>query len=665
MSQNLIHALLLPLPPLLGFWIFRLKGRVGLSYGYFLGGILAVLSLPWPEIAGYKLPSAYMGGALFGFSLFLQAHREGRQGLRRLGFGVGGATTFAAVLGLQMGLSLHYFVVFWAGSILNALLWLLFFDLGYRLTRGRYLQLRMPLTGGAALLIASLVHHLLPFGTTAMTWWASLVSGLLLGFVALGQLVWLRDQGVWVEGRGDGFRLALSMLEKAKVPEGPSLAYGIEARQPILLLNDKGAVLESNGPFGRLVGLPRQQLRGYSLISLFQGQDSSVWEDLRQQLQRQGQGSTAATLVHQDGSFQDVNLEATAFDRNMALVWVADHSEGSLGLRGGGAPGLLAEHPDLAATRRELVNAVGAIQPAAEQILQETREEGTRKAAELILLAAARLNPEATASPSLPLLDAAETLQELGPTLKRMMPAGIRVDLRGAPLPLRIPREALQRILSHLALHGRQALRRGSVILTVEPQRLGGRLWALVSLELEGEPAGAVENLLGLRWLQEQVGEARGMLELNQEPGGSIWPSIYLPVEEAEGPQAQASPLLARRVWVVAQDPLVLEAMSSLTPRAGRDALRLPPPPGLLPDPVRPESADLLVLERTDQLGRFQKRMRSFQRDAIPTLVVADAQGSPVPPLGLGLTRVGFLQKPFTAQEFVQSLLALLRVGTR
>ena len=48
---DLIAALLLPLPPWLGFWIFRRKGRIGLSYGYFLGGLLTVLALGGTGVA--------------------------------------------------------------------------------------------------------------------------------------------------------------------------------------------------------------------------------------------------------------------------------------------------------------------------------------------------------------------------------------------------------------------------------------------------------------------------------------------------------------------------------------------------------------------------------------------------------------------------------------
>lgn len=662
MPQDLLHALLLPLPPWLGFLIFRHKGRVGLSYGYFLGGILAVLSLPWPEIGGYRLPSAFMGSSLFGFTLFLQAHREGTDGLRRLIFGVGGASIFAAVVGLQMGLTLNSFAIFWVGSIFEGLLWLGLFDLGYRVTRGRLLPLRMPLTGGAVMLISTLTHHFLPFNTTALQWWASLLAGVLLGLVALQQLHWLRAQGIWVEGRGDGFRIALAMLEKQATPEALSLAYGIDAAQPMLLVNDKGVVMECNGAFGRLVDLPRHQLLGYDLIALFQGQDRTVWEDLRSQLQQTGKGRTPATLVSPDGRYQDVTLEATPFDRNMALVWVANMAEGTLALRT--PQGALIENADSEAARREMVNALGTIQPAAEQILKFTGEETTRRAAELIMVAAGRLQPGATATRNQPPLDAAATLQALLPKLQKMMPQGIKVDLRTLPLTLRIPKEALERIVTHLVLHGRQALRKGTVILTLEAPVLGGRRWGLLGLELDGEPGPKVHNLLGLGWMQEQVTTFRGMLELSQEPGGNLWPTVFLPLSE-DPPEALASPLLARRVWIVDQDPLVQEALSELAQRAGGEAHAFSDLKDLLKASRHLEPPHVLVLERTPRLERFQRTMRGFQREPIPTLVLGDGNAVPVSPLGLGLTRIGFLQKPFSGQEFIQSMLALLQASRR
>lgn len=660
MPQDLLYALLLPLPPWLGFLIFRHKGRVGLSYGYFLGGILAVLSFPWPEIGEYRLPSAFMGGSLFGFTLFLQAHREGTAGLQRLLFGVGGATVFAAVLGLQMGLSPNCFVVFWGGSIFEGLLWLLLFDAGYRLSRGRLLHLRMPLAGGAAMLLGSLTHHFLSFNTTGLQWWASLLAGILLGLVALQQLLWLREQGIWVEGRGDGFKIALAMLEKQATPDSMRLSYGIDASQPMLLVNEKGQVLECNGALGRMVGLPRHLLLGYDLVALFQGQDQSVWEDLRTQIQQGGKGRTPATLVSRDGSYQDVTLEAAPFDRNMALVWVAQMAEGTLALRT--PQGALIENADSEATRREMVNALGTIQPAAEQILKTTREEMTRRAAELIMVAAGRLQPGSQPAKNFVPLEGEETLHAWLPKLRRMMPEGIIVEVKAIPLLLRIPKEAFERIVTHLALHGRQALKQGTVTLTLESPQLGGRAWGLLGLELDGERGAKVPNLLGLGWLQEQVGTCRGMLELSQEPGGNLWPSVYLPLLEG-APEAPTSPLLARRIWIVDQDPLVQEALSELATRAGGEALAFPDLKDLLKASRTLEPPHLLVVERTPRLERFQRTMRGFQRQPIPTLVLGDGNAVPVSPLGLGLTRIAFLQKPFSGQEFIQSMLALLQAS--
>lgn len=662
MTRELLHAILLPLPPWFGFLIFRMKGRVGLSYGYFLGGVLAVLAAPWPAAGNVQLPSAYMGGSLFGFTLFLQAHREGAQGLRRLSMGVGGATIFAAVVGAQLGVSLQSFAIFWAGAVVEGLLWLGLSDLGYRIAGGKYLQLRMPLVGGSAMLLGSLLHHALPLNSPAMAWWSSLLAGLMLGLVALQQLLWMRGQGTWVEGRGDSVRIALSALEQQSQPESQSLAWGIEAQQAILLVNEKGAVLESNGAFSRLVGMPRHRIRGYELASLFQGQDRSVWEELRQELAREGAGSTQATLVQKDGTFQDVTLEAAAFDRNMALLWVLSPESGSLSLRTGGGA-FLHDRPE-GGSYKELVNALGAIQPATEQILQETKEPRTRHAAELILLAASRLKPDAGHAPLDALLPASEALQALGPKLQRMMPAGIRVDLKSAPLTLQLSAEALERIAGHLVLHGRQALKSGTVILSLEPRILGGRPWALLSLELDGQPAVAVQDLVGLAWLQDQVGRCRGMLELCQEPGGSLWPQIYLPTQD-RSPRPQATPLLARTVWVVDQDPLVREALSQLIRRGGGEVQAFEDLKQLFRASRDVRPPDLLVLELTPRLERFQKAIRAFQREPIPTLVVGDGHGMPLPPLGLGLNRIGFIQKPFDGQDFIQSLLGLLQALRR
>lgn len=668
MFQDLLLALLLPLPPWLGFLIFRRKGRVGISYGYFLGGILAVLSLPWlmfSHLAGMEsLPSAFLGGTLFGFSLFVQLNREGAQGIRRLGFGVGGATIFAWLLSLQVGLDANEsLLLFWGTTIAQTALWMLLSDLGYRLSKGRWLSARVPLVGGVTVLICKAIYHFIPGNITTLSFPASLLVGLLLGLVALQQLTWLRSQGVWVEGRGDAVRTALTALDVGEKPEGPSLLYGIESEQAMLLVNDSGAIAESNGAFSHMVGLPRHEVRGLPLSAMLQGQDASTWDDLRQQLVQQGRGRTASALVHKDGAFQDVQLEAVAFDRNMALVWISDQRGGTLALRGEATGPALLNGSVSGIPQRSLVNALGIIVPAAEQILGETLEHGTREAAEMILLAAQRLTPSGQGNSLEPTssnaLDAAKALDALIPNLQRMMPPLIRVQIRAEQLPLGISEEALQRVATHLVLHGRQALSAGTLTLAVERQELGGRRWALLTLDLNGTQLKHPHAMLGLPWLQQAVSEFRGMLELTQDDHGGIWPQIYLPLTEPET-AATPSPLLSRYIWIVDQDPLVREALEALVIRKGGQAMSFPNLGDLLRASKAQDPPDALVLERSPKLERFAKAMSGFQREPIPTLVMGNGQAQPVSPLRLGLLKLGFIEKPFPSQEFVQSILALL-----
>ncbi|MBL0209655.1 MAG: PAS domain-containing protein [Holophagaceae bacterium] len=669
MLQDLFLALLLPLPPWLGFWIFRRKGRVGLSYGYFLGGILAVLSLPWltvSRIAGIEpLPSAFLGGTLFGFSLFVQLNREGAQGIRRLGFGVGGATIFAWLLSLQVGLdAMESFLLFWGTTIAQTALWMLLSDLGYRLSRGRWLSARVPVVGGITVLICKALYHFIPGNITTLSFPASLLVGMLLGLVALQQLTWLRAQGIWVEGRGDAVRTALTALDVGEKPEGPSLLYGIESEQPMLLVNDSGAIAESNGAFSHLVGLPRHEVRGLPLSAMLQGQDASTWDDLRQQLIQRGRGRTASALVHKDGAFQDVQLEAVPFDRNMALMWISDQRGGTLALRGESAGPALMGGEVAGATQRSLANALGTIVPAAEQILGETLEHGTREAAELILLAAQRISPggqgNAPGASLAAALDAAKALDGLIPKLQRMLPPLIQIQIRAEALPLGVSEDALQRVATHLVLHGRKAMGAGTMTLVVELQELGGRRWALLTMDLAGSHLKHPQAMLGLPWLQQVVGEFRGMLELTQDDHGGIWPQIYLPLAEPEA-AATPSPLLSRYIWIVDQDPLVREALENLVIRKGGQAMAFPGLGDLLRASKNQDPPDALVLERSPTLERFAKAMSGFQREPIPTLVMGNGQAQPVSPLRLGLIKLGFIEKPFPSQEFVQSLLALLR----
>lgn len=653
-AQGLLLAFLLPLPPWLGFWIFRRKGRVGLSYGYFLGGILALLTLPWPHLVGKPFPSAHMGGALFGFTLFLQAHREGGQGLRRLGVGVGGASLFSLLLMLQLEVPLQSLLAFWATALGEALLWLLLSDLFYALLRGRWLQIRMPMVGGLTLMVGTLMLRPWPDELPRLPWPAAALAGLLLGLVALQQLLWLRANGTWVEGRGEALRTALSLLESGEKPEGPTLAYALEASQAMVLVNEKGLVLEANGPFARAVGFPRHQLRGYRLNQLIQGEGLSVWEDLQTQLLQHGCGKAGGTLADAEGGWTPVGLEAVPFDRNMALLWIVSPEPPTLALRGNRGSAVLLEHQGASA---RLANTLGTILPAAEHILATTQEAGTRAAAERILVAAQKVRPVTTdPDVELPALDAMDALI---PWLQRMLPPHFKVGHQGPDLLLRTSPESLKKIATHLLLHARQAITRGTLTLTLTPRVLGGRTWALLGVEVDGPPGRPPQELLGSAWLQDAVRTGRGMLELNQDPQGGIWPSVYLPV--AEGPTlVEPDPLRMRAVWIVDQDPGVRDALAALVRAQGGRAEAF----AELKDMLRASRAlavpDLLVLERTPQLMRFHRALRGFQREPLPTLVLGNGEALPVNPASLGLRRLGFLDKPFPSQDFIQSLLALL-----
>lgn len=658
--REFLFALLLPLPPWVGFWIFRRKGRVGLSFGYFLGGILAVLALPWPKLTGQPIPSAQMGGALFGFTLFLQAHREGKQGVRRLAMGVGGASIFVAAFLQHMKLSLSSLPLFWATAVAQGLLWLLLSDLGYRITHGAFLQVRVPLVGTLALGIGALIHHVLPAAMRVeaprLTWPAALVAGFLLGLVALEQLKWMRKKGTWVEGRGEALRGALSILDKDDRPEGPSLSVTMDTEQGMALVDEKGRIMETNGALSRLVGLPRHQLRGYMLEGLAQGDVLPVWEHLRQQLLQQGYALSHGTLASAEGSYLLAQFEAVAYDRGMALVWVARTEASGLCVRALGKRNVLSEGEG---SSRILANALGSILPAVEQILAETKEPRTREAAERILLGAHRAGATHQAVRDEAELEAGATLEAMLPRLQKMVPAEFQVHCKTGPMVLRTAPEPLQKMVTHLVLNARQAMRRGILTVAVEPVQLGGRPWALLSMEMEGDMVPKAQDSVGFGWLQEAVRDGRGMLELSEDPEGRIWPTIFLPVARGQV-IVDPAPLKDRMVWIVDQDALVRGALGNLVVDHGgefeafadlREMLHLSRL-GVVPD--------LLVLERSPQLERFQRALRNFQREAIPTLVLGSGEALSLSPTGLGLRKVGFLEKPFPSQDFVQSLLALL-----
>ncbi len=654
--QDLIAALLLSLPPWLGFWIFRRKGRIGLSYGYFLGGILAVLALPWPRISGHPLPTALLGAALFGFTLFLQAQREGVQGLRRLAVGVGGATLFELLLLLQLGLPWGTLPRFWAGAVLEALLWLLLSDLAYRWTRGRLLELRMPLVGAGALGLGALAQALLPPDTPRLSWPAALAGGLLLGLVALQQLRWLQNQGAWVEGRGQGLRTALALLDQHRAPEAVGLAFGLDPQQAQWLVDEKGRVLESNGPFSRLVGLPRHRLRGYALDALFQGGEAPVWAGLQSQLMQRGHGTAQATQVSEDGAFREVRLEAVAFDRGMALVWIAEPAEGTLSLRpeGGFLRPLGGE-----GERRRTLNALASLLPSAELVWAEAPSGEAREAAARLLEAARRLGPWAPTDPAEGPLEASESLRALEPILQRMLPAGTSMKVEAEALPLMLDLASLRRMAALLLLHAAERCR-GEIRLSLQAVVLGGRTWGLLTARPAGSGGRLPRALQGLGWLRAEVQGVRGLVDLAQDPKGGLHPRVYLPCAVPTSAMPER-PLAGRRIWVADRDPLLRDTLAALIRRWGGEAAAFEDLAALLRTSRGTAMPDALLVERTAQLERFHRSLGKFQREPIPTLVMGEGQVLPLDPSGLGLRRLGFVEKPLPEAELLQALLALMQ----
>jgi len=653
---DLIAALLLPVPPWLGFWLFRRKGNVGLSYGYFLGGILTVLALPWGRLVGSPVPTSQLGGALFGFTLFLQAQREGVQGIRRLAMGVGGATGVLLLLLLRLHLPWQEILHFWAGAALEALLWLLFSDLAYRLTRGRQLEVRMPVVGAATLGLGALAQMLLPTGLPRLTWPAALLAGLLLGLVALQQLRWLRAQGAWVEGRGEGLRLALALLDQKKTTGLPQLSLGLEANQPMWLVDAQGRILESNGPLSQLAGLPRQQLRGYALDAIFQGGDSGVWEGLRSQLLQYGCASMQAAQVSDDGSFRQVGLEASTFDRGMALVWISDPSEGSLSLSGGG----LHESGGGEEARRRRANALLALSAAIGGFRTGIAGDLPPSAAALVGAAAARLDPASEPAAQAFPVEGRVALARVLARLHRLLPPGGSLDLEAADLSLAMDPEVLERIATHLALHAIEGSRSARLALILEPVHLGRRVFGLLHVRQEAGKPHRVKTLFGLGWLRQSVMDAGGLLELDQDAKGGIRPRIYLPTATPATAIDLERALHDRRVWVVDQDPLAREALLSLVRLGGGQGLAFEDLRSMLRSTRGMKQPDVLVLERTAQLERFHRSMRTFQRDPVPTLVMGLGHPLPLNPSSLGLSRLGFLEKPFRPEAFLEAVMALL-----
>jgi hypothetical protein len=654
---DLLAAIMLPLPPWVGFWVYRRKGRVGLSYGYFLGGILAVLTLPWATMTGLPIPAPQLGGALFGFTLFLQAQREGAQGIRRLGVGVGGSTLFVLLLLLRLHLPLRGVIHFWGGALVEGLLWLLLSDLAFRLARGRQLEVRMPVVGASALVGGALLQFLLPAALPRLSLPAAGIAGVMLGWVALQQLRWLREQGAWVEGRGQGLRLALALIEKGSSTEGPALSLGLDPRQPMILLDAKGRILESNGPFNNQVGMARHRLRGYALNALFQGSDLPVWDSIRGQLEQYGCATLQATQVSEDGSFQGVTLQSSSFDRGMALLWVGDTVPGSLTLRGGeGAQTPAGED----AVRRHSLNALMALSLTQDQLARTSQASHWAEAAERLAMVASRLAPGRLQSLDQATHEAGVVLERLQPKLHSLLPADCSLEVQADALPLRTPQDTLERIVIHLLLHALQGSSQAPLTLSMTRVDLGGRIYGL--LQVQNAQATPARTIFGQSWLRQAVMEAGGLLELDQDATKGLQPRVYLPVDV---PSENTSPeaLKGHCIWIVDQDPLAQETLKKMVELAGGEAVAFPDLRLLLAESRRQPAPAALVLERTRSLERYQRALRTFQKAPIPTLVMGMGQPLPINPADMGLRRLGFIEKPFSPTLMIESLLALLHAS--
>ena len=248
------------------------------------------------------------------------------------------------------------------------------------------------------------------------------------------------------------------------------------------------------------------------------------------------------------------------------------------------------------------------------------------------------------------------------PRLEAMLAPGWRVTHRTPDLTLFVEAEVLQRLCTQLALHGRQGLAEGTITLALDPVTLGNRTWALLTLELAGTPAPWEGDFLGLAWLQDAVRGAYGILEIGHDGRGFLWPRIFLPCQSREADLASRI-LAGRTVWIVDRDLATRDALAALVRGAGgqvRTHAGLRP---FLEQARRHALPDILVLERTGPLERFQTRLRRLAGAGIPAVLLlgdgrpwtqgdgSDRTGRP--------TRVILLEKPFPGQNFLQCLLAL------
>jgi hypothetical protein len=230
-------------------------------------------------------------------------------------------------------------------------------------------------------------------------------------------------------------------------------------------------------------------------------------------------------------------------------------------------------------------------------------------------------------------------------------------------IPLALEAEPLRRITTHLVLHALEHTTAGGLAVVLKEVDLGGRRFGLLYVQETKGRKNNPKTLFGLGWLRQSVLEVGGLLELDQDPLGGLRPRIYLPTPAMEGmpPTHPESKLAGRLIWVVDRDPLVREGLMSLIQMAGGRAATFEDLSVLLRNSHGQPPPDVLVFERTARLERFQRAMRTFQKQPVPTLVLGMGQPLPLNPGSLGLKRLGFLEKPFPAEAFTESLLALLR----
>jgi hypothetical protein len=256
-----------------------------------------------------------------------------------------------------------------------------------------------------------------------------------------------------------------------------------------------------------------------------------------------------------------------------------------------------------------------------------------------------------------PRLAAVPALEAMLPRLRRMLPAGFQLELQTEQMTLLLEEAPLFKVMTQLALHGRQGLESGRITLAVAPADLAGRAWARAWLELSGPKAAWEGNFLGLSWLHKIVQECSGILEVNQDERGYLVPRVLLP-RLSDAQQAGPGFLDGRRAWIVHHDAAVSRKLADAVTEAGGSAVCFADLRNLLEAAQRAAAPDVLVLERTRILERYQTRLCHLGGLEIPALLLDD--GRPLPQGERAPRRLVLLEKPFPGPDFIPGMLALL-----